>query len=321
MKSPPGGPWPWSIVRIYVTDLGNHRIVRMNTLDGVGWVALGSFGDGINQFAGPWSIFVEPKTFPPALATKGDSPAGLIYVTDSYNHRLVRMNNMTGAGWTTLGTQGNGSKQFNGPTGLYVAWDHPAIPPKRRIYVADRMNHRIVRFDDMTGAGWTTLGTQGNGVKQFDEPFGVHVDHKGRIYVADWGNDRLVRMNDMTGAGWTTLGTTGTGDKQFGDIDKVVVDGEDRIYVADGALGNDRFVRVYDMTGAGWSTFGSHGQGVNQFSGAAGIHVAFPRIYMTDANNYRIARIDYFGGPGWKTLGTYGSGINQFDMPWDIFVG
>jgi hypothetical protein len=128
-------------------------------------------------------------------------------------------------------------------------------------------------------------------------------------------------MNDMTGAGWTTLGTTGTGDKQFGDIDKVVVDGEDRIYVADGALGNDRFVRVYDMTGAGWSTFGSHGQGVNQFSGAAGIHVAFPRIYMTDANNYRIARIDYFGGPGWKTLGTYGSGINQFDMPWDIFVG
>jgi len=33
-----------------------------------------------------------------------------------------------------------------------------SIPPKRHIYVADRLNHRIVRFDDMSGAGWITLG-------------------------------------------------------------------------------------------------------------------------------------------------------------------
>ena len=71
-----------------------------------------------------------------------------------------------------------------------VAWDHPAIPPKRRIYVADSQNHRIVRLDDMTGTGWLTLGTQGSGDKQFNEPWGPHVDHKGRIYVADYGNNR-----------------------------------------------------------------------------------------------------------------------------------
>jgi hypothetical protein len=30
----------------------------------------------------------------------------------------------------------------------------------------------------MTGTGWLTLGTQGSGDKQFNEPWGLHVDHK-----------------------------------------------------------------------------------------------------------------------------------------------
>lgn len=36
-------------------------------------------------------------------------------------------------------------------------------------------NHRIVRIDDMTGAGWTTFGTLGSGVNQFRAPFGIFV--------------------------------------------------------------------------------------------------------------------------------------------------
>jgi sugar lactone lactonase YvrE len=78
-----------------------------------------------------------------------------------------------------------------------------------RIYVADAGNARIVRMNDMTGAGWTTLGSLGRGVKQFRNPPGVFVDGAGRIYVADQGNGRVVRINDMTGAGWTTLNTQG----------------------------------------------------------------------------------------------------------------
>jgi streptogramin lyase len=306
-------PWPWNIVHIYVTDLGNNRIVRMNTLDGVGWVSLGDFGNGVNQFNGPWGIFVEHKN--PAVLSPLDFGWGSIYVTDSLNNRVVRMNDMTGAGWTTIGTQGAGVKQFNTPAGLCVALDHPSIPPKRHIYVADRLNHRIVRFDDMSGAGWITLGTQGDGIKEFNEPIGIHVDHHGRIYVADKDNNRVVRIDDMSGAGWTTVASNGN--KHFNLINKVVVDKEDRIYVTDW----DRIVRMYNMTGAGWSTFGSLGQGANQFESATGIHIAFPRIYTTDFANDRIARIDYRGGPGWKALGKTGSGINEFTGPMDIFVG
>src|SRR5262245_31259172 len=149
MASAPSIPWPWDIVRIYVTDLENNRIVRMNTLDGVGWVSLGSLGSGVNQFHNPWGIFVEPKN--PAVLSPFDLGWGSIYVTDSLNHRVVRVNDMTGTGWTTLGTQGTGAMQFNAPAGLYVAWDNSSFPPKRHIYVADRLNHRIVRFDNMSG--------------------------------------------------------------------------------------------------------------------------------------------------------------------------
>jgi DNA-binding beta-propeller fold protein YncE len=92
----------------------------------------------------------------------------------------------------------------------------PAIaPPPGRIYVADRENNRIVRMNDMTGAGWTTFGAEGSGTNQFNDPFSIFVDGAGRIYVTDNRNNRIVRMNDMTGAGWTTFGTAGSGTNQF----------------------------------------------------------------------------------------------------------
>ena len=70
-----------------------------------------------------------------------------------------------------------------------------------RIYVADWGNGRIVRLDDMGGAGWTTFGRLGSGVGQFMWPRGVFVDGRGRIYVVDTANSRIAQVNDMRGAG------------------------------------------------------------------------------------------------------------------------
>jgi DNA-binding beta-propeller fold protein YncE len=84
-----------------------------------------------------------------------------------------------------------------------------------RIYVADTENNRIVRMNDMTGAGWIVLGTQGNGNNQFSLPIGIVVDTAGRIYVADFGNNRIVRMEEMTCGGCATFGSSGSGRSQF----------------------------------------------------------------------------------------------------------
>ena len=78
-----------------------------------------------------------------------------------------------------------------------------AIDSKGRIYVDVHKVH-IVRFDDMTGKGWTVLTTSNTGQK-LDPPSSISIGPDGVTYVADSGNNRIVRMTDMTGAGWQTL--------------------------------------------------------------------------------------------------------------------
>src|SRR3989441_6291482 len=136
-------------------------------------------------------------------------PIPAIYVADESNNRIVRMDDVTGAGWTPFGTFGSGMNQFRFPSGIYVS-------AAGQIFVTDAFNHRIVRMDSMTGTGWTALGgpPAGSGMNQFSSPSGIFVS-AGQIYVADWNNNRIVRMNDMTGAGGATFGTLGSGMDQF----------------------------------------------------------------------------------------------------------
>ncbi len=90
-----------------------------------------------------------------------------------------------------------------------------AIDARDRILVADTLNHRVVRIDDMSGRGWTTLGRLGRGARQFAFPAGVMLEGAGRIYVLDTRNNRIVRVDDLSGAGWRTLGRRGNGIGEF----------------------------------------------------------------------------------------------------------
>ena len=72
-----------------------------------------------------------------------------------------------------------------------------SVDAQGRIYVADL--HRVVRMNDITGNGWTALGSDGGGNGQFNYIRGLAVDKKGRIYVSDFFNNRIVRIGDMKG--------------------------------------------------------------------------------------------------------------------------
>ena len=174
--------------------------------------------------------------------------AGRIYVADTANHRIVRMDDMTGKNWIAFGTLGSGVNQFRSPQGI-------AVDRHERIYVTDG-NRRIVRIDDMTGRNWVTLGTAGSGVKQFYNLQGIAVDSFGIIYVADADNNRIVRMDDMTGKNWTTLGRKDLQSPvpgQFFSPEGLTLDASGRIYVVD--HNSPRIMRMDDMSGTHWTTF------------------------------------------------------------------
>jgi streptogramin lyase len=136
--------------RIYVADSINNRIVRMDDMTGKNWTTLGTTGSGQNQFNNPGWIALDAS--------------GRIYISDSDNCRIVRFNDMMGTGWVALGTPGSGVNQFNCSA---LQMGAIFVDTAGRIFIVDGGNGRIVRMDDMTGAGWTTFGTLGTGVNQF----------------------------------------------------------------------------------------------------------------------------------------------------------
>jgi sugar lactone lactonase YvrE len=218
--------------------------------------------------------------------------------------------------WQAMGALGIGSNQFAYPSGV-------ALDAGGRIYVADSGNNRIVRMDDMSGAGWTAFGKPGSGSSQFTHPARVALDSGGRIYVADMGNSRIVRMDDMSGTGWTDFGTFGNGIGHFITPVGIAVDSSGHIYVADS--GNDRIVRMDDMSGTNWTAFGARGSDINQFNDPVGLAVdAGGHIHVTDYGNYRIVRMDDMNGGGWVALGGSGHsghrGVNQFNHPSGVMV-
>jgi hypothetical protein len=148
-------------------------------MKGTNWVAFGTGGSGTNQFVGAEGITVDS--------------AGKIYIADTGNLRIVRIDDMTGKNWTTL-TQ---SPIINGYIYKFVSPAHVAIDTAGRIVVGDYQS--VVRVNDMTGAGWTSL-------KVGTTVAGVAVGLDGTTYVAGTnssGGPGVVMFDDVTtGAGY-----------------------------------------------------------------------------------------------------------------------
>lgn len=112
---------------------------------------------------------------------------GRIYILSGWgSYSIVRMDDPQGTGRVTYGgTYGSGTGSFYDPWDIW-------IDSNDRILIADTGNNRIVRIDDMSGAGWTEL-------TGFAAPRSVCTDSQGRIYVADAGTHEVIRVDDMAG--------------------------------------------------------------------------------------------------------------------------
>src|SRR5262249_3059494 len=109
---------------IYISDLNNNRIVRMDDMSGTNWRTYGTFGSGTGQFQLVQGIYVDAQ--------------GRMYASDVNNNRIVRVNGDT----TRFVAYSDNSNPFIRPGGV-------TLDSQDRIYIADNGQRRVVRIDDM----------------------------------------------------------------------------------------------------------------------------------------------------------------------------
>jgi sugar lactone lactonase YvrE len=286
---------------LYLAEMANHVIRKVDVAGHITVIA----GSGVQGFGGDSG---------PATSALLDSPQGLatdahnLYISDTHNHRIRKVDFSTGTITTIAGNSSSGS---DGDAGLASAatLDAPtslALDSKGDLYFADMRSHRIRKISAETGiittvAGNGTQGFDGDGGKAaaslIDSPAGIVVDSSGNLYIADTHNHRVRRVDTTTG-GITTVAGTGTAGFS-GDFDSaataklslpqgLTVDQQGNVYLTDTA--NHRIRRI-DTNYGTITTIA--GEGTQGFAGDGGPAITAsldsPRSAISGAGSLVIA--------------------------------
>jgi sugar lactone lactonase YvrE len=181
---------------LYIADIGNHRIRRvdletgaMETIAGNGEKKLPRDGERARDAAvlGPRALWISGRTLWVALR-EGNSVWALDLDSNRWRH-------VAGSGERGFRDGGRLEARFDGPKG--IAGDASGM-----LYVADTENQAIRRVDSRTGEVTTIAGSGPGGrgfggdgedarAARFGRPHGIAVGPDGTIYVADTENHRV----------------------------------------------------------------------------------------------------------------------------------
>lgn len=182
---------------LFIADIGNHRIRRLDLKTGV----ISTFaGTGTRDKPVDGGLANEsPLPGPRALAATADTlwvvlrEGNSVWKIDLKTQRLTHLGGIGKAGSTGDGGPARDAT-FNGPKGLAVDAHH-------NLLIVDSENDTIRRIAADTGLV-TTLAGQAKmrgfsgddvlgSVARFSQPHGITVDQRGRIYVGDTRNHRV----------------------------------------------------------------------------------------------------------------------------------
>ena len=132
---------------------------------------LGERGTNAGQFQYPTGLAVDSE--------------GILFVADSYSHRLQRIT--PDGGVSVIGGRGTGRAQFLSPQGV-------AVDEDGAFYIAEQGNCRVQKFT-RGGVLELVFGKAGRDDGEFQGPTAIAVaPGSGDIYVADTGNSRVQRF-------------------------------------------------------------------------------------------------------------------------------
>ena len=248
---------------LYIADVRNQRVRRV---DGRTGIITTIAGNGEKGFGGDGGPATEASMSDPYYLTA--DTAGNVYVTDTNNDRIRRIDVRTGVITTVAGS---GVRGFSGDGGLATRAEFyrphvVELDPDGNLVIGDSFNQRIRRVDAKTGivrtiAGNGELGSSGDGGPAQEASFtyfgDVVFDPSGNLIVAMWSVPRIRRINARTniikllaGTGEKDLGGDGGPalKAKFSGIAGLAVDREGNIYVADSR--NNRVRRIDARTSA-----------------------------------------------------------------------
>jgi sugar lactone lactonase YvrE len=306
---------------IYIADTQKHCIRKIDAITGAVSVIAGNGSAGYSGDGGPATEAMLKNPWGVSTDAYGN-----VYIADTQNFRIRRVDAVTGVIATVAG---NGLRGYSGDGGpatlaqIEMSFDVFA-DGDGNLYIADTDNHRIRRVDAATGIITTVAGNGSGGYWGDAEPatrikmaapLGVKVDAAGNIYIVDTENHRIrkvaVEVNAETGfrlvttiAGNGSAGYSGDGgpatEAMLKNPHDILLDSAGNIYIAD--TDNHRIRRVDAASGmittvAGNGDGGYIGDDVpatsTRLNKPRGVYLdAVGSIYIADTDNDRIRQVD-----------------------------
>jgi len=319
---------------LLIADAFNNRIRRVDSATGIITTVVGNGSttavDGVPATSSGLRLAPPPSDVP-IPGTVFVDPADNLFIADTFNNRIRRVDAGTGVITTVAGNgQAGSSLQGDGRPATLAPLSFPTgvVSDKNgNLFISDTFNHRIRRVDATTGIILTFAGSSGSGpdagsysgdggpaaVATLNRPVAVALDSSSNLFIADSFNARIRRVDAASGIITTVAGDGPSYNHTYsGDGGpatsanvapmSVTVDRTGNLFIPDS---RHRVRRVDSATNiisavAGNGTccfFGDGGPALNASLTPADVAAdSSGNLYIADAVNNRVRRVDAVTG-------------------------
>ena len=196
---------------IYIADLKNDRIRRVDASTGIITTVAGAGEHGYSGDRGPATESMLASPIAVTVSADGD-----LYIADHRNSLIRMVDAETGAITTVAGTGEQGFSGDGGPaTQAAIALPRDvALDAEGSLYIADGANSRIRRVSPggtiTTVAGTGRAEFSGNGgpahKASLSMPYSIALDPTANLLIVDTGNYRVRKIDASTGIITTVAG-------------------------------------------------------------------------------------------------------------------